>query len=219
LAGHGHRDRQVQAPVGRVGGVRDQRIWIEQDIGLANDRPQRGNDALALGRCLRHLALDGCQQPAAGADHLAHQSLAARIGFDDAEIRLQVAHETATALSVVNQFLVQVGVAPVDENLAEETHEQARRAPGHPAFAQYFQLAPDSLAEQLRNRLPVVGRRVVERDLAWGFWGCRVHAQFDVYSMASASAEPSREKTREACAGQRPSNRVSVGVIAREKCG
>ena len=65
-----------------------------------------------------------------------------------------------------DQLLAQVRVAPVDQHLAEDPHEEPGRASGDPALPQLLELLPDPLAEQRRDRLPVVGGRVVVGDLA-----------------------------------------------------
>ena len=168
VVGHHHRDRQVEAPVGRVGRVRHDRERIEEDVVLADDRAELPRHAPAQVRRPVHLRLELREQAPAVAEHLEDARLAVRVPLHEAEVLLDVLEEPAAARGGVDELLEQEGVAAMDQDLAEEPREEPGAASRDAARPELLEARPDGGPEQQRDGLPVVRRGVVERDLAGG---------------------------------------------------
>ena len=166
LGGGHHRQRKVQAPVGGVGGVGDERERVEQDVLAPHHGAQRPPDpGVEVGHA-PDLVADAVEHASCLGQDLEHQGVVPGTVLDDPEVRLGVPEEALPACRGGDELLAEVGVPPMDQDLAEDPHEQPGRAPSDPPLAQLLELRPDPLAEQGRHRLPVVGGRVVVGDLA-----------------------------------------------------
>ena len=95
-----------------------------------------------------------------------HQRVVPGLPPDQRQVVGEAPEQVAAAPRVEDQLLDEEGVAPVDEDLAEDAHQQAREPPGDAPRAQLLERRPPLRAEQQRHHLPVVGGGVVEADLA-----------------------------------------------------
>src|SRR5690606_18924510 len=86
--------------------------------------------------------------------------------LDLAEAVVQGLHQQAPPLRVVEQVVLQVGIAPDHPDVAEHLVEHPRRSPGASFAPQFADDAPALGAEQAGDDLPIGERRVVVRDLA-----------------------------------------------------
>ena len=168
IVGRNHGQRQVQAPVGGIGGVRDQGEGIEENVVPADDAGQFALDPIAqLGR-LFDLGAEGGKQRAASCQNVQYARIAFRLGGNRLQVLGGIFKEALAARSRGHQFLIEVRIAAMNQHLAEQAHEDARRAAGYACAAQLVEGADGLGAEQKRNRLPVSGGGVVEWNLADG---------------------------------------------------
>ena len=163
---HADRQREVEAPVGGVGGVGDQREGVEEDVVRPDDGPQVALQPAAPLRQPLHLGPHPGQELAAGGHDLQHHGLARGVPLHHLEVLGRVGQELLAALRRVDQLLEQEGVALVDQHLPQEAGEQLGRAPGDAAGPQLLQLGPGLGAQQEVDGLAVVRGGVVEGDLA-----------------------------------------------------
>ena len=108
----------------------------------------------------------------AAVEQLTHRIVARRTGLGPAA-RLHFAQpvvqrfdQRGTPARVVQQVVLQVGVALHDPDVAQHLVEHACRAPGLALVAQPVQSIPDLLAEQADDDLAIGERGVVVRNLA-----------------------------------------------------
>ena len=177
--GHQHQEGVLDAPVGGVGDVGDARHAVETDVvgvGVPRQQP-RCAPAQAIG--VGEFALEGADR----LDRQAHQSLDAfganaRDGVvvavqvagappvDLAQPMVQGLDQQPTPLRVVDQVILEVGIAPHHPDVAQHLEEHARRAAGAALATQLAQQPPGVLAQQARDDLAVAERGVVVRNFA-----------------------------------------------------
>ncbi len=171
LIGCQHHERNLDAPVGGVRGVRDARERIEADVvaaGVAAERPPRlapqtvdGGERLLE---VRHCAACSFEQAADLGIALAVPALAPLVDLVEAVV--QGADQHPAAFRVVEQVLLEVRVAVHDPDVAEHLIEHPRGAARPPLGAQLVEHPPAFVAEQADDDFPIRERRVVVGDLA-----------------------------------------------------
>ena len=95
-----------------------------------------------------------------------HARIAFGLGGDGLQVLGGIFKEALAARSRGDQLLKQVGIAAMNQHLAEQAHEEARGAAGNASAAQLVEGANGLWPKQERHRLAVIGGGVVERDLA-----------------------------------------------------
>ncbi len=164
--GRDDHEGHLHAPVGRIRRVRDPRQTAEVQIVLVRDPGER----LAQTRALSLLLLEPVRKalhrrPRCG------QKLAGLLVLVEPQLELiepmrqRLKQQTAT-LGVVEQVVLQIRVARHHPHVPEHLEEHSRRAPGPAAAAQLLDQAPQGLAEETDDNLPVGEGGVVVRDLA-----------------------------------------------------
>ncbi len=168
-----HHERVLHAPVGGVRHVRHAREAVEGDVVLARDRRQPAQGLAAELARLLELALEFVHGPVRRDQQLLHALAALRIRGVRLAARLHFAqamahrlHERIVALRIVEEVVLQVGIALDDPDVAQHLVEHARRSSGAPLRAQFVQHLPGIAPEQADDDLPVGERGVVVRDLA-----------------------------------------------------
>jgi hypothetical protein len=171
----------VQAPIGGVGGVRDQSKRVEEYVIGSHHGAKLAPEAPAHIGCALDFSPEMFEQRAYCLDKGVDALFAVGGALDDSKIGCHAGEQALTARGGIDEFLKKVGIAAIDQNLADDSHEQARRAPGNATFAQLVESANDLRPQQERYNLPVTGRGVVERHFApvriaclRGFDGVRV---------------------------------------------
>ena len=166
-------ERILDAPVGRVGDVRDARQAVELDVVL------RGHLARARAPCAcagptwrgtaprtprRRRATSASSSPTTASRAASAPRRAALLDF--AEPMVQRLDQQLPAARVVEQVVLQVRVALHDPDVAQHLVEHARRAAGAPLAAQHPEHLPGARAEQADDDLAVGERGVVVGNLA-----------------------------------------------------
>ncbi len=169
-------ERILDAPVGGIGHVRHAREAVERDVAggrVALQRPARHPARLRRRRKPRREAIDGV----ARRRHEARDAgVAAGVGvregvkrtalLDFAEAMAQRIDEELLPRRVVEQVVLQIGIALDDPDVAQHLEQHPRRAARAPLAAQLLQQRPHGRAEQPDHDLAIGERRVVVRDLA-----------------------------------------------------
>ena len=126
VGGGDHRQRQVEPPVGGVGGVGHQREGVEQHVLSPHHRPEgAAKPGVEVGRA-PHLLANAVEHAPRLGQYLQDIRVAAGTFLDEAEVGLCVAEEPFAPAGRRDEFLSQVGVAAVNQHLAEDAHEQSR---------------------------------------------------------------------------------------------
>ncbi len=160
-----HGQRQMQAPVGGVGGVRNQREGIELHILRADDGAERVTHPVAqVGHALNVMPQLIHQRSTAG-QHCKHACILMRARGDRLHILARLRKEQLAALGRIKQFLEEIGIAAMDQHVAKDSHHASGRAAGHARAAQLIDHAYGFRTKQKRNRLYIVGGGVIERNL------------------------------------------------------
>jgi hypothetical protein len=178
-AGHFHfgvgredHKRVFDAPVGRVGDVRDAREAVELDVVLEGQLAQ-----LAFGQAAQvvHLAEGGVEagdSAAGGFQQLAHDGVALLVRvwraafFHLGQAVLQGVDQQLAPLGVVQQVVLQIGVALHDPDVAQHFIKHARGAAGAALVAKAVQQVPGTLTEQADDHFAIGERGVVVGNLA-----------------------------------------------------
>ncbi len=171
-----HDERILDAPVGRVGDVRDAREAVEGDVVLRRVARQHAQRALAQLARLGEPGGEALDRFARGLRAAARPSVAigVRAGGDRLlppllDLREPMAHrvdEQRLPLRIVEQVILQVGIALDDPDVAEHLEQHARRAARASLPAEFVEQLPHRRAEQPDDDLAIRERRVVVRDLA-----------------------------------------------------
>ena len=138
-----HDERILDAPVGRVGHVRDAREAIERDVVLACvARQQRAACACAAPPCreTRPRTIDGGARAPRAARRLSRRgprrrSSARRLSISRSRWR-SAPISSAAALRIVQQVVLQIGIALDDPDVAQDFEQHPRRASGATLAAQ-----------------------------------------------------------------------------------
>ncbi len=85
---------------------------------------------------------------------------------DLAEAVMQGRHQHAPAAGIVDEIILDEGIAPHHPDVPQHLEEHARRATRDPLPAQAVEQFPHVLAQQANDDLPVGKGRVVVRDFA-----------------------------------------------------
>ena len=142
-----HHERRLDAPVGRVGGMRHACVGVEADVVVARVRGEGLARAATQGlgaveRC-GELVHRGAREPEQPAD----LDVAGRVAwlaplFDVAQAMVQRLDQQLAAARVVEQVLLEVGIAPHDPDVAQHLVQHPRRAAGAALGAQVVQQGP-----------------------------------------------------------------------------
>ena len=167
--GRQNEKRILDAPVRRVGHVRDAREGIEANVVLARIAHEQAARALAQVDRALELALERLNRRASGLQQLADLAVAIGIGCVATTLHfVQAVHQPfdqhAATLRVVDEVVLKVGVASYDPDVAEHFVEHACGAAGAALAAQLVENPPDRLAEQTYDDLAIRERRVVVRN-------------------------------------------------------
>ena len=169
--GRQHDERHLDPPVGRVGGVRDARKCVETDVVAPRVRRQCAPSTTAqVGYGLErrregvHGATRGIEQPAYLAVSRDVGAIAAT--FDVAQAMFQRLDQQRATLGIIEQVLLEIGIAAHDPDVAEHLVQHARRATRAPFRAQVVQKRPPFGTQQARDDLTVREGRVVVGNLA-----------------------------------------------------
>ncbi len=119
----------------------------------------------SFGRLL-DLGAEVGKQGAASLQNVEHAGIGFGLGGNRLQILGGMFEEALAARSRGHQFLKEVRIAAMNQHLAEQAHEDARRAAGDASAAQLVEGANGLCAKQKRHRLTVSGGGVVEWNLA-----------------------------------------------------
>jgi hypothetical protein len=167
-----HHERVFDAPVGGVRHVRDARHAVELDVVLARVAAQQALGARP--QCGR-LGEGGVEAPHGSLgrqQQLAHEAVALRVAarvaalFNFVQAMVQGFHQQLAPLGVVQQVVLQVGIALDDPDIAQHLVQHARGAAGAALLAQPVQDFPGAQAQEPDHDLAVRERGVVVGDLA-----------------------------------------------------
>ena len=166
-------ERVLDAPVGRVGDVRDAREAVELDVVLGRDLGEHAHGALPQVPHRRGTA-PRTPRPRARDSASSSPTTASRAGSAPGVRRFSTSPRRWCSASiselaparVVEQVVLQVGVALDDPDVAEHLVQHARRAAGAALAAQLAEHLPGARAEQADDDLAVGERGVVVGDLA-----------------------------------------------------
>jgi hypothetical protein len=168
------------APVGGVGHVRDAAQAIELDVVVTGDLAQHALGALTQLAHLLEGAGKAVHSGAGHAQHLAHEGVAGAVIargatlVDLTQAVVQGFDQLTTALGVVQQVVLQVGVALHDPDVAQHFVQHPGGAARQALGAQLAQGLPGALAQQALDDLAVRERGVVIGDLAQAWLAVRV---------------------------------------------
>ena len=167
-----HHERVFDAPVGGVGDVRHARQAVELDVV---PRGHAAQPALAYPAQLGHFyksSVKGFDGARCGVQKLTDQGVAGGVHAGLAALLhglepvLQGFDQLAPALRVVQQIVLQVGVALHHPDIAQDFVQHARRAPGATLLAQLVGQLPGASAKQANDDFAVGKTGVVVRDFA-----------------------------------------------------
>ncbi len=169
-----HDERILDAPVGRVRHVRDARQSVERDVvamGVAREHPPRA--AAQVGR-----RGEGGRKPVDGGvrarDEPGHLVVAPGVAggrlatalLDFGQAVAQRVDEQRLPLRIVEQVVLQVGIALDHPDVAQHFEQHAGGAAGTAFAAQFVEELPHVGTQEPDDDLAVRVRRVVVRDLA-----------------------------------------------------
>ena len=141
-------------------------------LSLAVTRPSSAQRAPAQRRDRLELLGEGLHRGRRGLEQAADRAIALGVGvrraplLDLVEAMVQRVDQLPAPARVVEQVVLQIGIALDDPDVAEHLVEHARRAPGLALVAQPVQGVPGRRAEQPDHDLAIGERGVVVRDLA-----------------------------------------------------
>ena len=173
VSGREHHERVLDAPVGGVGHVRDARQAVELDVVLGR---VGGAARAASGGAVRPSRESWRRKPARRAAAACSSSPTRRVALRVGVGRAALAHlgqavvqgidQQAAALGVVQQVVLQVGIALHHPDVAQHLVQHAGRAAGAALLAQPVQHLPGARAQQPDHDLAVGERGVVVGNLA-----------------------------------------------------
>ena len=167
-----HHKRVFDAPVGGVGHVADAGKAVELDVVLGRQAPQRALGLLSKRRNALERRVEGGNRLAGGPEQFGHQRIPLPIGLgcapflDFAQPVVQCFDQGLATGRVVQQIVLQIGVALDHPDVAQHLVQHARRAAGAALFAQPVQQLPGAFAEQADHDLAIGERGVVVGNLA-----------------------------------------------------
>ena len=166
-----HQKRQLDPPVGGVRDVGDPRVGVEADIVGARVLEERAPRPLAQCDHFRKVSGEAIHGGAGGRQQLRDFGRAALLAgiaalLDFVQPVVQRLDELGAALRVVDQIVLQEGVAVHHPDIAQHFVQHARRPAGAPLLAQLDEQLPRRFAEQPNGDLAIGQRGVVVRDLA-----------------------------------------------------
>jgi hypothetical protein len=169
--GNQYDERVFDAPVGRVGDVRDPGVGVEADVVGASVSPQGAQRAAPERFPFPEVALECLDRAARGFQQLSDPleerpvvGIAAAV--DGVQPMVQRLDELGAAAAGLEQVVLKVRIAPHDPDVAEHLVEHAGRTAGAPLGPQFLDDAPEVCPEQTDHDLAVGERRVVVWDLA-----------------------------------------------------
>ena len=175
VSGVQHDERVLDPPVGGVGHVRDAATGRRTDVVLRGDAAEHARRRACAGRqTARNCARERGRPPrarAASSSPTVGVALAGVGGrraplLDLAQAVLQRVDQQPAPARVVEQVVLQIGVALHHPDVAQHLVQHARRAAGLALAAQPVQQLPGARAEQADHDLAVGERGVVVGDLA-----------------------------------------------------
>ena len=179
LFGVGEQDdeRILDAPIGGIGHVRHAGEAVERDVVLLRRAAEHAHGPGPERHGIAERAFEAQHGGARRIDELRHIEIALGIGvaararillpplLDCVEPMRHGGDEEPPALRVVDQVVLQVGIALDDPDVAQDFEEHPGGAPRAPLAAQFAQHVPQRRSEQADDDLPVGERRVVVGDL------------------------------------------------------
>ena len=147
VSGVEHQERQLDPPVGRVGDVRDPGVGVEADVVGARVLEQRAPRPLAQCDHVREMSGEAIHGGARGRQQLRDLGRAALVGgvaalLHFAQPVVQGLDELGAALRIVDQVVLQEGIAIHHPDVAQHLVQHARRAAGAPLGAQLVEQLP-----------------------------------------------------------------------------
>ena len=164
-------ERVLDTPVGRIGHMGHARQAVELDIVLGGIATQRLVDATAQLLGLDKRGIEFMHGAMRGIHQLAHQLIAARIFVrltalvDFREAVFQCLNQRLATIWVVNQVVLQIGVALHNPDIPQHFVEHAGRSTSATLLAQLIEHIPHGCAQQTDHDLTVRERGVVIRNL------------------------------------------------------
>ena len=143
-----HDERILDAPVGGVGHVRHPRQAVELEVVLGRDAPEHPARGLAQVPHSAEMRREALHRIAGRAQQLGHQFIALGIAVRAAaalhlvQTVVQRVDQQLPALRVVEQVVLEIGIALHHPDVAEHLVQHARRAPGAPLLAQQVRAVP-----------------------------------------------------------------------------
>ena len=165
--GREHHKRVFDAPVGRIGHMAHARKAVKLDVVLGRKAPQRALDLAAQRGGLLERGIEFGHGAARGLCQFAHQAVALGIVgrgaalVDFAQAVLQGIDQQLATRRVVQQVVLQVGVALHHPDVTQHLVQHAGRAAGAALIAQLVEHLPGGRAQQANHDLPVGERGVV----------------------------------------------------------
>ena len=166
-----HEERVFNPPVGGVGDMRYARQAVEANVVTVRMARQDAHRAPAqLLRCTKRLreSVDGrirAVDERRDLDIQFHVGTGAPALVDLHQAVAKRVHEEFAPLRVVQQIVLQIGIALDDPDIAQYFEEHPRRTPRAALAAQYLEQTPHVQAEQPNHDFAVGERRVVVRNL------------------------------------------------------
>jgi hypothetical protein len=170
--GREDHERHLDAPVGGVGDVRNARQAVELDVVLRGGAAEHAARRLAQVPHCPEVRREGFDRGARRDQQFADERVALAVGvgraplLDLVQTMVQRVDQRCAALRVVEQVVLEVGIALHDPDVAEHLVEHACRAAGAALAAQLVQQLPSTRTQQTDHDLAVGERGVVVRNLA-----------------------------------------------------
>ena len=161
-----HGEREIQAPIRSIGGMRDQRERIEEDVAAADNGAKFALDAVAQIWGAFHVAAKLGNQLTASGERVEYACIAVCPGADGFQVPGDIFKKPLPPGSGIDQFLEEIGIAAVNQHVAKNAHEMTGGAARDSGAAKLVQNTHRFGAKQECNGLMVVGGCVVERDFA-----------------------------------------------------
>ena len=159
--GREHHKRVFHPPVGGVGHVADAREAVKFHVVAGGELVQSLLRLLAQGCHHLKFGIKGIHRTAGGDQEFGHHGVAHGIGvgraalFHLTQAVVERIHQLAPAFGVVQQVVLQIGVALYHPDITQHLVQHARRATGAAFFAQRVERLPSLGAQQANHDLAV----------------------------------------------------------------
>ncbi len=143
----------------------DQREGVEKDVSDPHDGTQFPFHAPPHPRGRLHPRQELPQDPPDCGEDLQDQGITRGVALDDAKVPFCMSREALATIRRIHQFLEEVGIAAMHQDLSQTASQQPGGAPRDPPVPKLLQDLDHLLTEQKGNGLPIIRRGVIETDL------------------------------------------------------